>query len=103
MAEPKWEYKRVSNPNSYDVREHSLPGHKFSYTKRRKFQSESRFSQFKANCSCRTKDFKEWLPSLEHALKSFNDHTTEVLKTVQQLPGLEGEALTRFKSARGIT
>lgn len=68
-----YEYKTMRNPNSYVFRELSLPGHKFSYIKRRDLKRSTKFTAFKPVCSCKHK-FEVWMTSKDNALAIFNEH-----------------------------
>ena len=85
MTEPIYEYRTISNPNSYLAGEKVLVGHKFSFIKRRNMQYQRNYTGFKAKCSCKTKRFTIWHGTKYKALDEFNQHVVEMKAQALQL------------------
>ena len=49
---PLYQFKTVRNSTRYDMTGALIPNHFFNYVKRRRYQSESKYSGFRPYCSC---------------------------------------------------
>ena len=80
MTDLHYEYKTISNPNSYFLNELTEPGHKFYYIKRRSMRYQSKFTAFKPKCKCKH-TFLIWHHTRAEALDEYNEHVKLMRET----------------------
>jgi len=72
---PEWEYKIVSPvEHRLDATETLVIGHRFGYTKRRRYKTETKFTGFQPYCSCKWKS-KIWFRSKFLAQMQHHEHS----------------------------
>lgn len=86
---PLYQFKTVRNSTRYDMTGALIPGHMFNYIKRRKYQSESKYSGFRPYCSCGWKS-TTWFLSKQLAE---GEHIRHAKDSIIQRPPMFNETI----------